>query len=609
MTPLSRTLFLKAATTAIFSCAFLLPSVAGYAAPKKDEIIIKGMNAQDKTPPPATYQPAPLGPAVIDTKSFKPATEDPFDALPPQKPEQQGYKAPATPSAADIPSMFLDEKSRKPIRLSSVELDKADIEPYLVNVLGDYGINIVMDARAQQVTPDGAAVNSCVLNLRLRDVELWHTVNLITKMCGLKLELDDQNHIVRIFHPSSAMAIAPYTGKYEFKYLQVASHLNDNYIRVTGSVQDGGGQGNKVGISSLKEIVEVILGVRKGGSTSLTPIGGGIGTAAPGEPVPVLLPDSEAVAINEATNSVVIRGEEGKVKEAIRVLEEMDRPAPQVKIQAWIIETEASTAKQIGIRWSGKFSFDNGIAWGGSRDLYDGATNAFRYPLRAIEQGTMPLVTEGSDDKFTHETESTPYNGNLYSLGMGVTTDAGSLVAEMQALESSGDIEILSQPELTVQDNREATITAGRNIYAWYENQDGTSLKEIPAKLIATITPHVSPENNLMMRVTLQDKAAAEETVNGIPEVTERAIDTTLLARNGETIVLGGLKINKNERATDGVPYLKDLPVLGYIFRYEDDRKTTKELLMIIRPTIIPVTPRPAAHAPVTELNHTGIKE
>jgi type II secretory pathway component GspD/PulD (secretin) len=59
----------------------------------------------------------------------------------------------------------------------------------------------------------------------------------------------------------------------------------------------------------------------------------------------------------------------------------------------------------------------------------------------------------------------------------------------------------------------------------------------------------------------------------------------------------------------DGVPYLKDLPLLGYIFRYEEDRNDTDELLLIVRPTIIPVgSKRDVVYAPVTELNHTSIK-
>jgi type IV pilus assembly protein PilQ len=180
----------------------------------------------------------------------------------------------------------------------------------------------------------------------------------------------------------------------------------------------------------------------------------------------------------------------------------------------------------------------------------------------------------------------------------------------MQALESTGDIKILSQPELTVQDNREATITSGRDMHAWTTDEEGKQkIEKIPAKLISTITPHVSPENKLMMRVTLQNRAPDTHTVLDIPDVTERSIDTTLLVKNGETIVLGGLKLERDNNSDNGVPILKDLPLLGYIFNYKEESKNTHELLMIVRATIIPVGGKQNdIHAPVTELNHTSIK-
>ena len=99
-------------------------------------------------------------------------------------------------------------------------------------------------------------------------------------------------------------------------------------------------------------------------------------------------------------------------------------------------------------------------------------------------------------------------------------------------------------------------------------------------------------------------------TLKGIPEVMERSIDTTLLVKNGETIILGGLKVEKDNRSTDGVPYLKDIPLLGYIFRYQEDRKDADELLLIVRPTIISNNTQnnQVSSHPATELNHAGIK-
>jgi type II secretory pathway component GspD/PulD (secretin) len=113
-----------------------------------------------------------------------------------------------------------------------------------------------------------------------------------------------------------------------------------------------------------------------------------------------------------------------------------------------------------------------------------------------------------------------------------------------------------------------------------------------------------------MMRVTLQNRYEGVATEDmDVLRVQDRSIDTTLLVKNGETIVLGGLTIEKDKNNVDGVPILKDLPLLGYIFRYEEDSKDRQELMLIVRPTIIPVgSKRDVVYAPVSELNHTSTK-
>jgi type II secretory pathway component HofQ len=559
------------------------------------------MSCQEQTPPPTIYQPAPLSPATIDAQSVninmgknEPIVDFPDES--PVKPNQQSFKSATAPDQPETPDMFLDQ-SRKPIILSSVELDNANIEPYLINVLGDYGINVIMDMSKKKNNADGSEAGKCSVSLRLKDVPLWGTVRQIMTMCGLWYDIDNntfhirpQDKVVEIKRTRPIIISEPY----RFKYLQVTSHLNDNYLRVTGEIKDKETTGKdsvKFSIDDLQNLVKTLLSD------------------------PKTVSEPPAVTINESTNTIIIKDEPDTVANILRVLKDLDQPSPQIKIQAWIIETSSSVAKSIGVRWSGKFTFDNGVAWGNSRDLFDGPTGAFNYPLQAISQGIYPPTgkpdADGWAPPYSHETTMTPYSGDLYSLGMGVTTDAGSLVAEMQALESNGDIHILSQPELTVQDNREATITSGRDLNVRISTTETIEVKTIPAKLIATITPHVSPEGTLMMRITLQNRYPDIKAVDGIPEIIERSIDTTLLVKNRETIVLGGLKVEKDNRSTDGVPLLKDIPLLGSIFRYEESRKDADELLLIVRPTIISTNTKgnQPTQPPVAALNHAGIRQ
>ena len=605
---------LRKLTSAAAACLFFVSFVADQAQAKtKDEIIIKGMSTQEQTPPPAIYQPAPLSPATIDAQSVninmgknEPIVDFPGET--PVKPNQQSFKPGTAPEQPETPEMFLDPAIKKPY-ITSVSLTDGDIEPYLVNILGDHDINVIMDVSKKKNNEDG----KCMISLQLKNVTLWAAIQQITSMCNLDLEIDNTNKIVNIHPPRPQSEEKLDMKTYVFKYLRVTSSQEDNYLRVTGSIVDKTAELKK---TDLQNLVESMLSIRQrdhvnqattAATNSNIDIGGPAGKIEHET-------NTSSVGISESNNSITIKARVSELSKIIKTLEGLDHPSPQVKIQAWIIETSSSVAKSIGVRWSGTFNCDNGVTWGGSRDIYDGATGAFNYPLQAIRQGIYPPTgkpdADGWAPPYTHETTMTPYSGDLYSLGIGITSDAGSLVAEMQALESNGDIHILSQPELTVQDNREATITSGRDLNVRISTTDKTEVKTIPAKLIATITPHVSPDNSLTMRVTLQNRYPDIKTIDNIPEVLERSIDTSLLVKNGETIVLGGLKVEKDNRSTDGVPYLKDIPLLGYIFRYQEDRKDADELLLIVRPTIISTHTQnnQVSSHPATELNHAGIK-
>ena len=560
MRPCLQVLRLTCRMVPMFALFFLFMTGGALAA---EEIVIDSMPVSEADmPPESIYAPAPLLPAAIDPRSLQINYNDTYNPDEIASPET----AVSEIEPEFIPEMFLDFDGQ-PIMISSVELDKANIEPYLVNVLGDYGINVIMDM--SKLSESSQEKAGCFVSLRLRNVSLWGTVKQVMSMCGLWYDIANETFHIK---PQNKMAIVKKTRPviisepYYFKYLQVTSHLNTNYLRVTGEIKDKeiNRDGKTRFTGDIRELVKTLLS----------------------DPRTVSEPPS--VTISESTNSIIIKDEPETVARILDILKGLDKPAPQVKLQAWIIETSSTIAKSIGVRWAGRIDVgENGFMWGRSRDLMDGGTGSFNYPLQAIERGIYPLVTQGGDH-FEHEISEPSYNGDLYSVGIGYDGAGGSLVAELQALESTGDLRVLSQPELTVQDNREATITSGRDINVRVSTADDTDVITIPAKLITTITPHISPEGSLLMRITLQNRHPDVKTVDGIPEILERSIDTTLLVENGETIVLGGLKVEDSNNSEDGVPILKDIPLLGVLFKYEEEKITTDELMLIVRPTIIP---------------------
>lgn len=182
-----------------------------------------------------------------------------------------------------------------------------------------------------------------------------------------------------------------------------------------------------------------------------------------------------------------------------------------------------------------------------------------------------------------------PYDGSLYSLGLGASGSNGSVITEIQALESNGKLRVLSRPELLVQDNKKASITSGSDIYLPTTTLDRIGLNQIPAKLEVNVQPHISSDNTLTLDLELKDRWPdwSAKTQSGAIQINEKALITKLTVRNGQTIVLGGLRKTTKNNSSDGVPVLKDIPLFGRLFMYSQSSSQFDELMLIIRPTII----------------------
>ncbi len=465
----------------------------------------------------------------------------------------------ASEESSNVPPIFLD-KDGQPIKLPSTMLEDAPAKEFLMKRLNDEDINVLIDPSID-----------CKVSMRLVGVSLWIAVERILDACDLGWRIKGNIfQVERLENINKTrglrqMVIRPYYLKY-LRAEEVKKFILGETTVKTTDIQGYSLQGD-----DEEEKAQQTEGLLSPGTEF----------------------ESPSVVADEATNCIIIKDEPENVERIVKLIEAMDHPRPQIKIQTWIVETNRTTAREIGLRWSGSFRVGDSDVFSASRDLTDGSASQFNYPLKGIERGIIPpQQTDTSSviplQPYEHEVENAPYLGRLYSLGVAASGSSGAIVAELQTLESTGALRILSRPEMVLQDNREATITQGQDIYVPSVTADRIGTNEINAKLEVIVKPHITPDGSIIIDIKLKDRWLPEQpsTDRGVV-VNEKGIETRLMVRDGQTIVLGGIRHARKERNADGVPYLKDIPLLGNLFKYSSDKDELEELLLIMRPVIL----------------------
>ena len=413
-----------------------------------------------------------------------------------------------------IPAVFLNENGQEKM-LKAVNLEDADIRPVLLNYMEQNGINFMIEPNID-----------CRVSLSFHDVSLWTTFQNILASCSLGYRITDD--IVQV-NTHEALAADRKLKQLITGGPYFLNHLNALEVKEMLS----SGAGNGVGLLSNPDTVS----------------------------------EPPSVVADEATNSIIIRDEADNVKKILALLADMDKPTAQVRVQTWIIETNSTTAQELGVRWGARVKMGDTYLFGRSRKFYGSEGD------------------DGSDDN----DYSLGGNPDLYNLGMGIFSDNVRLAAELEALESEGKLTVLSRPEVILQNHKEATIAAGSEIWVSVYQDEKSDLRLIDATMRVTVRPHITRGGYIMLAVTVDDRQPnfANRT-SDIPEIIAKTVQTELLVYNGKTVVLGGLRKNRAANDTDGVPVLKDVPLLGPLFRYKSSSSRDEELIIIIRPTIIP---------------------
>jgi type IV pilus assembly protein PilQ len=179
--------------------------------------------------------------------------------------------------------------------------------------------------------------------------------------------------------------------------------------------------------------------------------------------------------------------------------------------------------------------------------------------------------------------------GSGGAIGFSLASIGGAILdAQLSALESSGRGKIISSPKIATLDNTEAQIQSGRKIPVATVSAEGTRTEFVDASITLKVTPHVTPNEYIGMKITAtKNEADFSNSVNGIPTITTREANTDMLVKDGDTVVIGGLYKRTISSNRAGIPGLSSIPVIGRLFRKEQEKDDSDELLIFLTPRII----------------------
>lgn len=284
-----------------------------------------------------------------------------------------------------------------------------------------------------------------------------------------------------------------------------------------------------------------------------------------------LLSPKGGITVDERTNTLIVKDIPERIERIKGLVSQLDSQTPQVLIDAKIVEATTDFRRELGISWGGRYE----TRWQGEEFKVSGGS-----------EGTMKEV-QAADYIVNLPAAVGVGSGGAIDVFLGLSK--GYIEARISALESKGLGEVISSPRVVTLDHTEAYIEQGIRIpYLKYTTEGTVSTEFIDATLKLTVTPHVTADGHVKL-----DIECAKETpdwsrlVQGQPTVKKSRAKTQVMVRDGEVIVLGGIYEYSKANQTSGVPFLKDVPLLGWLFKSKAGSEERKELLIFISPKIV----------------------
>lgn len=318
-----------------------------------------------------------------------------------------------------------------------------------------------------------------------------------------------------------------------------------------------------------------------------------------------ILTDRGSVSADAASNTLIVRDVQTGIDAAREFVRQLDIQTSQVLIEAYLVEAARDVARDLGIQWGyrhiaspetgnptgvdfpGRIGFGGGLETGGL--VPEG-------PAGSGQSTAIPFIAD-----FPALVQ--PGAGSALNLALGSLSGSRALNARLTALEAQGRVRIISRPRVTTLNNREARIESVRIVRVPTPSTTSVvaapgalptaqaAFQEFSTGIILTVMPQVSADGFVFLIINAKSSqlgaSSIDSTITNIPDEISREANSNVLIKDGETFVLGGIFRGRFETSEAGVPYLRSIPVLGWLFKGRFFEDSKEELLVFITPRIV----------------------
>jgi type IV pilus assembly protein PilQ len=249
------------------------------------------------------------------------------------------------------------------------------------------------------------------------------------------------------------------------------------------------------------------------------------------------------------TNTLLVQDVASNVAILRQIIQDLDVPVKQIMIEARLVSIDNDYERELGV------SFTN-----------------------------SPANSEVAGNPLSSLAKSVGH----YSIAVARLADGTQLDVRLSALLATGHAELISSPRLFTASQQSASIESGEEVpYQEVSESGGTAVTFKKAVLGLKVTPQILPGGRVLMQLKINQDRPGVRMVQGVPAISTRQMITSLIAKHGETIVLGGIYETNNENGEQRLPFLSDIPLLGALFRTETNRGNKRELLIFVTPKIM----------------------
>ncbi len=300
------------------------------------------------------------------------------------------------------------------------------------------------------------------------------------------------------------------------------------------------------------------------------------------------------IIVMTRTNSLIITDTRSNIEKIKKLVRELDVKGKQVLIEARIVEASLDFSRSLGIEWGGSFTR---TSHGGTWDWRGGLAGGQPLPssqLGELVTGTGDLGNTIVNLPITLFPGQTPFGGINLNFARITGESFATFNARLTLAESEGKAKVLSSPKILTLNNKEARISQGARIPyvtvpAGQQVQFFTQTVEfIEAALTLQVIPHIVEDRKLILKIkATKNTPDFSKSVLGNPTILTEETQAEVSLNDGETVVIGGIYQLTEGEQEKGIPYLKDIPYLGSLFKTRLKTEGRSELLFFITPRIV----------------------